>query len=340
MRPLVYGVTGYTGRLVSRELARLGVAHIVGGRRADAVDAWAHEVSCEARAFALDAPDLSGVSVVLNCAGPFAVTSVPLATAAIAAGAHYLDLAGEVAEHEAVRALGPRARERGVMVMPGVGFGVVPTECAAALAARGVERPTELVIAYETRGGASRGTLEVVLGGLRAPGVARRGGQLVPSAFAEEVIALDLGGGAVKVATNPHRADQVAAFASTGIPDISTYATFPAMLRWLMRSRLRDTRMVSRMFDRALRKAPEGPSPAERAKGKTRVIAIAKNASARCEVRVAGPEAYDFTARTAAAAVTKIDRAKPGYQTPSQAYGTEWFSELLTGPGEGVEVIR
>src|SRR5262245_52033917 len=185
---LVYGI-GYTGALASRELHRQGIRHLIAGRsRSAALEAHAAAIGAEARAF--DLADggalergLAGVTAVLNCAGPFTRTAEPLARACAERGIHYLDLAGEVAEHEAVRALGDRAAEKGAMLLPGAGFGVVPTEVAAARAAAALGAPAaHLLIAFETRGGASRGTLESVLRGIHEPGVERRDGALVPIA--------------------------------------------------------------------------------------------------------------------------------------------------------------
>jgi saccharopine dehydrogenase (NAD+, L-lysine-forming) len=147
---LVYGVTGFTGALVSRELARRGIRHSVAGRRKEAVLAHAREVGAEARVFDLGDPaavrrGLAGFGAVLNCAGPFRATAPKLSSAAIEASIAYLDLAGEVEEHEALRARDGEARASGSMLLPGVGFGVVPTDCAAALAGRARAGPPRLL---------------------------------------------------------------------------------------------------------------------------------------------------------------------------------------------------
>ena len=338
MKILVYGATGYTGKLVSQALAARAVPQIVAGRRADVVAPWAKVVGAEARVFSLDAPDLRDVSAVLNCAGPFAATAMPLVRAALSQGVHYLDLAGEVAEHEALRVHSEEAESRGVMLMPGVGFGVVPTECAAALAFAKLPSARKLIIAYETVGGASRGTLETVLGGLAENGVVRRGGILVPSSPCERELTLDLGGGPTRVATNPFRADLVSAFVATGVLDIETYATFPWPLRVLMRSGARKWGSVRSLIDRLVARAPEGPTPTERARGSTRILVVAEDAEHRVEVRVRGPEAYAFTARCASTIAARIAEAKPGFRTPSQVFGPELLASLLTGENEGVKV--
>lgn len=339
---LVYGVTGFTGALVSRELWRRGIAHAVAGRRREAVQAHASAIGAEARVFELGDPaavrrGLAGFGAVLNCAGPFSKTAPVLASAAIEAGIAYLDLAGEADEHEALRRRDEEARARGAMLLPGVGFGVVPTDCAAALAARALARPTRLLIAYETVGGASRGTLETVLRGIHTQGAQRRGGALVACRPGESARKLDLGGGPTTVVTNPWRADLVTAWVSTGVPEIETFATFPFAARMMMRlPGLMRRPFVQRLLDRMIAGAPEGPSAGEMERGSTRVLAVAEDADGgRAEVRVRGPEAYVFTARAAAEIVARVAKgaAVPGFQTPSRAFGPDLLRAV-----EGVEV--
>lgn len=335
---LVYGI-GYTGALASRELHRQGVPHLVGNRSLGAsLQAHAAAVGAETRAFDLAdeaglTRGLAGVTVVLNCAGPFTRTAAPLAAACLERGIHYLDLAGEVAEHEAVRALHDRALARGAMLLPGAGFGVVPTELAAARATAALGEPaTHLVIAFETRGGASRGTLESVLRGIHEPGVERREGALVPVAPGARRRRLDLGGGRALVVTNPWRADLVSAAASTGAPAIETYSTFPAPARFFMRRpRLMRSRFGRWLVGRIIAGSPAGPSERDLARGSTRVLATATAADGRtASVRVRGPEAYVFTARAAAAcARAALDgRARAGFAVPSQLLGLDGLSAI------------
>lgn len=86
---------------------------------------------------------------------PFSRTAPSLARACADRGVRYLDLAGEWPEIAATAALDERARASGAMLMPGVGFGVVPTDCLARrvaerLRARGVE-PEKLDLVFEAR---------------------------------------------------------------------------------------------------------------------------------------------------------------------------------------------
>ena len=126
-RVLVYGANGHTGRFVVDELLRRGVTPVLSGRSAPALEALARELGgLEWRSWALDdgaTPPLDGVDVVVNCAGPFLDTALPVATAAVAAGAHYLDVTAEQAAVQGVyRELAGAARSAGVGVVPAMAF--------------------------------------------------------------------------------------------------------------------------------------------------------------------------------------------------------------------------
>lgn len=119
-RVLVYGATGHTGCFVVGELLRRGLTPVVAGRSAERLAAFD---GLEQRAFGVDAPDLAGVGVVINAAGPFLDTAVPLARAAVAAGAHYVDLTAEQPAVQAVyREVDASARVAGVAVIPAMAF--------------------------------------------------------------------------------------------------------------------------------------------------------------------------------------------------------------------------
>lgn len=121
---LVYGATGHTGRAVVAALLERGEAPVLAARDAVRLGELTDALGLEGRAFPVgDVPDLTGVALVLNCAGPFADTALPLARAAVAAGAHYLDIAAEQPSTLALlHSLSAQAQDAGVVVMPGVAF--------------------------------------------------------------------------------------------------------------------------------------------------------------------------------------------------------------------------
>jgi short subunit dehydrogenase-like uncharacterized protein len=134
---LIYGANGYTGELIAREAVRRGQRPVLAGRNAEAVRALGTELGLDHRAFALDdarAADeaLSGMKAVLHCAGPFVRTSKPMADACLRTKAHYLDVTGEIDVFERLAARHAEAAAAEVMLLPGVGFDVVPSDCLAA----------------------------------------------------------------------------------------------------------------------------------------------------------------------------------------------------------------
>jgi len=344
MTILIYGAAGYTGALVARYARDAGVRPVVAGRDGAAVRAVAAELGLPARVFALDALDagLDGITAVLNAAGSFGTTGPPLLDACLARGVHYVDLAGEVPAVEAVARRHDAALAAGVMMLPGAGFGVVATDIAAARAAAAVDGAVELEIAFRTVGGVSRGTAAGLLPTLHHAGVTRIDGRLVPATPGSRSLSVDFGDGRPRtVVLNPWRADLVTAAYSTGARTVTTYQDLPAPLRLLMRPAPRlvgalDSSLWQGLLRRTVRLLPPGPSRRGLASGHVEVWARARDgAGARAEVRLHGPEAYAFTARSAVAVLHRIEGgdAPTGFRTPVTAYGTALASDI-----EGVEI--
>jgi hypothetical protein len=123
-RPIaVYGASGHTARFVLAELQRRGLPAVAVGRRAATLPAGvAARVAAIDDAAALDAA-FAGCAVVINCAGPFLDTALPVAEAALRAGAHYVDVTAEQAAAMAVfERLDAPARAAGVAAIPAAGF--------------------------------------------------------------------------------------------------------------------------------------------------------------------------------------------------------------------------
>src|SRR5438128_2223444 len=125
-RFLIYGANGYTGELITRYAVQSGLKPILAGRNAISVEAVAKKHHLEYRIFSLDETDridaaLREVTMVLHCAGPFSFTSRPMVEACLRNKKHYTDITGEITVFEAIAALDSKAREAGIMLMPGVG---------------------------------------------------------------------------------------------------------------------------------------------------------------------------------------------------------------------------
>lgn len=339
---LIYGANGYTGSLVARLAVDRGLRPILAGRNAAQVTALAEGLGLPRRVFTLESPtvldqNLEGVRVVLNCAGPFVHTAAPLVEGCLRRGSHYIDITGEIPVFEALAVRAQEFARRGIMVLPGAGFDVVPTDCLAAHLAARLPGATRLQLAFRGLGGISRGTAATVLENMAggAGGMVRRNALLcaVPPAYKSRHV--DFGRGPRTVVTLPW-GDVSTAWYSTGIPNIEVYmAALPGMVRAMRLSRwiapiLRFS--VLRTFvAKGLLARTAGPNDEQRAAGRGLVWGrVEDDAGNAAEARLSTLEPYTLTAWTALDAVEKAraGHAKPGFQTPSLALGADWVLDV------------
>ena len=335
-RFLIYGAAGYTGRLlVERSLAR-GLAPILAGRRAASLAELGTSTRCETRAAPLSDAEgmarlLDGVSVVLSAAGPFSQTAGPLMDACLNAGAHYLDISGEIAAFEAARARGPRARSSGVMLMPGVGFDVVPSDCLAAHVARALPGATHLRLGVSGLGLVSKGSALTLCEQLGQPLTVRRNGQLTALPQGSLQRNFDFGRGAQRCSAVSW-ADVASAHYTTGIDNIEVYFESNALVRATLAWSRYAGWALGTPAGQAWLKAhtiyvPLGPAPeARRARSATIVAEASDPSGHRVSARLVAPEAYTTTALTAVAIAERVllGDAEPGFNTPARVYGPDF----------------
>lgn len=340
---LVYGSTGYTGRLVIAEALRSGLAPVAAGRNPEKLAALASATAAarglEIRTFGLDRPAavagaLEDVSVVLHCAGPFSRTALPMYDACLETGTHYLDITGEIDVFEALAARGAQAAGAGIMVLPGVGFDVVPSDCLIADLAMRHPGGRTLRLGLAARTGASRGTMRTVaqaIGQFRI----RRDGALATVRPGQLRHAFDFGP-PPDTALIGVLGDVTTAFHSTGIPNIETYLqatrSFTRLTRILRGfGPLLAARTGQALLNRLLDRGPEGPSESARRTAHAILVAEIEDAEGRrAAARVRTPDPYGFTATVAVAIAARALAGdfKAGYQTPSSAYGADLLREF------------
>ena len=148
---MIYGANGYTGELIAREAKSRGRSPLLAGRSASKVTALAKELRLSPKVFALNSPAeiveaLRGIRLVLNCAGPFSKTAGPLMRACMSAKADYLDITGEIDVLEGAHCFDADAKSVGVVLCPGAGFDVVPTDCIALMLKNALPEANELAL--------------------------------------------------------------------------------------------------------------------------------------------------------------------------------------------------
>jgi short subunit dehydrogenase-like uncharacterized protein len=336
---LLYGATGFVGDAVARLAARSGLRPILAGRDAARLERLAAELGLEHRIFSLDdsaAMDqvLTTVPLVLHCAGPYLHTSKPMVEACLRTGTHYLDLTGEIPVYEALAARDAKAKTQGIMLLPGVGFDVVPTDCLAVHLKQRLPSATRLTLAFQFEGpaglppGTQRTSIELIPYGDRI----RHDGRMEPPARGSKTRLIDFGQGPVR-AMRLTWGDIFTAYHSTGIPDIEDYAVLPEAVRRqiALAERLRPLFKLAVVRNLAKRGVKPGPTNDACAQSRTHVWGKVEDGQKRSAVsRLHGPEAgVIWTTRAAMAAVRKVldGDAPPGFQTPALAFGADFVLE-------------
>lgn len=335
---LIYGANGYTGELITRFAAEQGLTPILAGRSEEKIRPLADRYGFEYRIFALEdsaALDraLDEIDVVLHCAGPFSLTSRQMAEGCLRNKKHYLDITGEIAVFESMARLDSKAKDAGIMLMPGVGFDVVPSDCLARHLKDRLPTATNLTLAFYGLGRISHGTQSTMMMNAGSGGAVRRNGQItrVPSAYKTREI--DFGEVRKTGVTIPW-GDVSTAYYTTGIPNIEVYSVVPPdAIRLLKVSRYFGWFLGSKPVQKFLqpRIPPGGPSDEERARGRTYMWGEATDeAGNRIEARQRGMEGYTLTALTALNIAVKVcdGKFKPGFQTPAGCYGADLILEL------------
>ncbi len=338
MTILVYGATGYTGTLIAETCARRRVPATLAGRTEAPLRALAERVGLPFVVAGLDdASALDGAlgacDAVLHCAGPFSRTAAPMVDACLRCGKHYLDITGEIGVFEALARRSDEAAARGVMLLPGVGFDVVPSDCLAAHLKRRMPSAVRLRLCIASLGALSHGTATTMVEHFAAGGAIRKNGVIVSEPAAARRRTFEVRGKNRDAVSMPW-GDVATAWRSTGIPDIEVYFALPARVRRMLQlanlagALLRSAR-VRRLMQSFI--PPGGPSVEQRARAQSVLVGeVEDEAGAFASSRFTGPDGYNLTVETALLCVTRAARgdAKPGYQTPATAYGPDFVLDV------------
>lgn len=307
---VLYGATGYTGRLVTEELARRGLDHVLSGRDPGKL---ARLEGAPTRAAPLDDDRalrdlLDGASAVINCAGPFTLAGDALARAAIATRTHYVDSTGEQSFIRMIFDRHGRTAERaGVALLPALGFDYAFGDCIARLAASELEPLDELTVAYAVEGfGMTRGTLRSGLEAMKGGDVVYEDEQWKPAPAGVSRASFDfpepLGRQpmsrypAGEVVTVPHhtRTKRV-----TTLLTLATMAPKPLapVLPFVMPGAALTLRTPLRgLLNRAVGLLPEGPKENDRRAARFTIVARAQASGGIRQGVVRGSDVYGTTA--------------------------------------------
>ncbi|WP_135302408.1 saccharopine dehydrogenase family protein [Haloarcula amylovorans] len=343
---VIYGSYGYTGKLIAEAAVERGFDPVLAGRNREKVDRQAAELGCEFEVVGLDEPKvlellLADATAVIHCAGPFSQTWEPMVDACVRTGTHYLDITGELGVFEAIHGWDKEAEAADVMLLPGVGFDVVPTDCLAAHLAERLPDADTLELAFHAEMGVSRGTAKTMVEHIDEGGAVRRNGRIERVGQAHESRTVDFGWGhdGRHAAAIPW-GDVSTAYYTTGIPNVTVYMSMPESAARQQRiagmlSPVLGLPPVKAGLKWVIEQTTDGPDAEERATEQSYVWGEARAADGdRVVSRLRGPHTYSLTVETALAVARHVldGEAPTGFQTPAGAYGPDLVLEV-----DGVE---
>lgn len=341
LRWLIYGAYGYSGKLIAQQAKKRGYAPILAGRDASKLNAVAEQLELSCRDFAVTdvsviKQHLEDVDLVVNCAGPFSRTAAPLMHACIASKVHYLDITGEIDIFEYAHSLNDKARDAGVVLCPGVGFDVIPTDCVAARLNAQMPDATHLALGFDSGSRMSRGTAKTSVERLGHGCAARINSLIETVPLAWKSREIDFGSGKKMAMTIPW-GDVSTAFYTTEIPNIEVY--IPASPRLIKRLRrlnwirfIFNWQWVQNKLKAKIETQSEGPDDKERDNNPTYVWGEVSNGRGdRKEMRIKVKNGYSVTAEGAVEmAVYTLEHAeKGGFYTPSRLYGAKLVDKYI-----------
>ena len=344
---LLYGANGYTGKLIAKLSSTYNLQPILAGRTEALIKPLAEELQLPYRIIDLDNKEqlqkaLSEVKLVLHAAGPYIYTAKQMIEACLETGVHYIDINGDISVFEMLKKYDAAAKEKNIMVMPGVGFDVVPTDCIALQLKNKMPDATHLKLAFASIGGGlSHGTATTMAGKIGEGGAVRENGKIVRKPLGQKGMWVNFSsnsGGEGKrlfVMSIPW-GDVSTAFTTTGIPDIEVYTgiapkvyralKFQWAFNWLLR-----TEFVRNIIRKKIKAKPAGPSDEQRQKSSSLVWGEVTNAKGeKITACISCFDGYTLTAHSSLIITKKIldGNLKTGYQTPASCYGENLIMEI------------
>jgi short subunit dehydrogenase-like uncharacterized protein len=337
---MIYGAYGYSAQLIAERAREKGLTPILAGRNPGKTRATAERFGFDWRAFSLDDPQaiaesLSDIDVVIHCAGPFSATSAPMIDACLSARTHYFDITGEISvfEHAHSDQVDAAAIEAGMVICPGIGFDVVPTDCLAKVLIEALPDATHLDLGFHGSMCVSPGTAKTIVENFGYGTFARRNGVVVNIPL--EVREVDYGKGP-RQSMSVSWGDVSTAFYTTGIENITVY--WPAsdsMIRQFRFSRLLHPllrlRSVQNFIKGQIEEKVEGPSRQKRDQQHVHIWGEVRNAAGKTiSARIATANGYTVTQLAPVAIVEHLlhDDVPAGSITPALLMGKDFVSRL------------
>ena len=344
---MIYGAYGYSAELILEQAVKRSMKPVLAGRNQTKLQATARKFGLDFRVFDLQdrtviAEQLRGIDLMLNCAGPFTHTINPLLTACLYEGCHYLDITGEIEALEFAYKQAREAEDRDCVVLPGIGFDVVPTDCVALHLKERHPDSQYLTLAFATDVEQSRGTWKSTLEALPKGGRVRQNRVIVSVPHAFKTRKIDFGDGPKLCVTIPW-GDVSSAYVTTSIPNIEVYIATNGAVVFSMRllryfGWLLQIPGMLPLLKKLVDFTVTGPRESSRSARVVHVFGEVVDEDHRSHSHViTTPDTYTLTAHTAIEAVARVLHSPPpgGVYTPASAFGSAFIHEvvaMMAGP--------
>lgn len=316
---LLYGATGYTGKIIAERARELNIDFEIAGRDKNKLRSLSNELNVGYHVF--DVHDrsswqiaLADKQVLINAAGPYASTAKHAMEACLKAGVHYLDISAELDSYRLAESLDDQAKRSGVQLISGAGLFVSYDALVVHLSKKIIE-PEYLRVGFRHYGGFSRGSV------LSSKNIAdlgiliRKNGVIMESpnprsrAFSfgeEDVVCVPTSLGGI-----------ILSYKTTGIPNIKEYFSL----------KLPAVDLPELTFENL----PDGPTKEERAAGRNGITAEITGRDGKVvKAYLDAPSGYELTPLSVIAVANRVLNGdfKIGYQSPGSAYGEYILNDI------------
>jgi short subunit dehydrogenase-like uncharacterized protein len=337
---ILYGAYGYTGKLIANEMVASGIFPLLSGRNESKLREMAGKMDLSFETVSLDDPRalqnlLKEATLVVHAAGPFSATARPMIEACLATKTHYIDITGEWEVYEYAQKMSQEAREKGIMLMPGAGFDVVPSDCLSVYLKQLLPTATRLRLAFTSKKSSpSRGTAKTMIEGVHKGQAFREAGVIKSKPLGKSTMMVDFGE-FKQICTGISWGDISSAYASTGIPDIEVF--MGASESQIKKLRLIDkisflfkSGIIRKILKKQVDKRPEGPDEQRRKNSRAWFWGQVTDGNTTIEARLQTNEGYTLTADATTKIAERILKGNfsIGYQTPASAFGPGFITEL------------
>lgn len=316
---LIYGATGYTGKIITARAKALNLDYEIAGRSEDKIKGMAQELNIPYHIFTVDDSKaweraLTDKQVLINAAGPFLLTAEPAMNACLDAGVHYLDISAELDTYRLAESLDDKAKAAGIQLISGAGLFVSYDALVVHLSKLVVE-PEYLKVGFRHYGGFSRGSV------LSSKNIAdlgiliRKNGEILNNPHPRSKM-FSFGEEAVECMPTP-LGGIILSYKATGIPNIEEFFSLKLP--------------ATELSDLTTENLPDGPTKEERAAGRNGIAAeITGKDGNVVKAYVDAPSGYDLTPLSVVAVAHRIlnNDFKIGYQSPGSAYGEEIIKDI------------